>query len=190
MGLFGKGQREKELEKQVDELILENQSLRDNLERQTNLLKTKEKFIDMTMMVNHEFSDEFNINNLVKMKFGKEECIKNWFQDEDGRNKILGRYELMLKAHYNMYQNFGSHTLTDKISLMLDNEFISSRINELAEINDAHSIQSSFEEWREQFIMTLDEHNIKYEDHEEATITRYLVCETMYRAVILRIGTD
>ena len=187
MGIFGNKNKAKKLELQVDELIMENNSLKDNLERQTNLLKTKEKFIDMLMMVSHEFNDDTNIENLAKMKFGREEYIRSWFQDEDGKNKILGRFGMMLKAHYNMYQNFGFHTLTDKISLMLDNKFISSRINELAEINDAHSIQSSFEEWKEQFIMILNEHNFEYADYEEQTITSYLVYETMYRAMILRM---
>jgi hypothetical protein len=188
MNLFGKSNNEKELEKQVNELTLENQSLQDNLDRQTNLLKTKEKIIDMLMMVNHKFNDDTNIENLTKIRFGKEEYIRNWFQDEDGKNKILGRFEMMLQAHYNMYQNFGSHALTDKISLILDNEHISNRINELAEKNDAHGIQSSFEDWKEQFLMTLDEANIKYVNHEEQTITSYLVYEAMYRAMILRMG--
>jgi hypothetical protein len=190
MGLFGKSNNEKELEKQIDKLTLENQSLQDNLEKQTNLLKTKEKIIDMLMMVNHKFNDDTNIENLAKIKFGKEEYIRSWFQDEDGKNKILGKFEMMLQAHYNMYQNFGSHVLTDKISLMLDNEFISSRINELAEKNDAQSLQSSFEEWKEQFIMTLNDNNIEYNDYEEQTVTSYLVYETMYRAMILRMEAD
>ncbi|NQY21220.1 MAG: hypothetical protein HRT40_07910 [Campylobacteraceae bacterium] len=189
MGLFGKSRIEKELEHKVDKLINENQGLKDNLEQQNNLIKTKEKVIDMIMMVNDRFNDDTNIENLTKIKFGEEEYIRNWFQSEDGKNKILGRFEMMIRAHYSMFQDFGSNKLTDKISLMLDNEFVSARINELAEINDAHSIQSSFDEWKEQFIMTLQENNIEYSDYEEQTITSYLVYETMYRAMILRMET-
>lgn len=187
MSLFGKSNREKELETEITELKIENKSLRDNFERRTELLKTKEKNIDLLMKVNPNHNDKSNIEYLVKFGFGDEESINNWFKNDEMKNTLLGRFNAMLKAHYQMYQDYGNHILADEISRMMDNELITSRINELAEINDAHYLLASFEDWQEQFTMLLEVSKIEYNDYDEQIITSYLVYETMFRATMMRM---
>lgn len=187
MSLFGKSNREKEVEKKVEQLNTENKSLREEFARQKELLKTKEKNIDLLMNIRHNHNDESNIEYLVKYGFGEVDAITNWFQSEEMKNILLGRFNAMLKAHYQMYQDYGNNILTDKISNMLDIELISNRINELAEINNAHYLQASFEDWQGQFLMVLEDCKIEYTDYDEQIITSYLVYETMFRATMIRM---
>ncbi|WP_294964093.1 hypothetical protein [Sulfurimonas sp.] len=187
MGLFGKSKNEKELEKKINDLKIENKSLKDNFDRQRELLKTKEKNIDLLMKINSKGEDDHNIVYLVKFGFGDKNSITNWFEDDNMKDILLGRFNAMLKAHYQMYQDYGSHILTDEISRMLDNDLISNRIDELAEINDAHYLQASFKDWQGQFSTVLEDSKIEYNDYDEQTITSYLVYETMFRALMMRM---
>ena len=187
MNLFGKSYREKELEKEINKLKITNESLQYNFEKQKETLKIKEKTIDLLMKINFNHNDSTNIEYLVKYGFGDEKSIKNWFQNDKMKNTLLGRFDSMLKAHYQMYQGYGDHLLTDKVSQMLNNELFENRINELAEINSALYLLASFEDWQRQFLMLLEDSGIEYYEHEEYLITSCLVYETMFRATTERM---
>ena len=159
-----------------------------------NLLSIEEKTIEMMSKVSRNFSDETNLDNLIEMGYGKEEDLRTWFnldmpgKKETGGSYIIGRFLQMLLIHNMMYQDFGNHVITDEVFMIIDNKNISERMDELAELNSAHSLASSFEDWQGQFLMELKEHDIEYEDINESYITRYLVLETMFRAMILRMN--
>ena len=164
------------------------------IESHINLLSIEEKTIDMMSKVSRDFSDETNLENLIEMGYGKEEDLRTWFTldmpggKETGGSYIIGRFLQMLRIHNMIHQEIREHVIIAEAGEIIENEHISARIDELAEINCAHGLATSFEDWQGQFLMELKEHNIEYAEINESYITSYLVLETMFRAMILRMN--
>ena len=154
-----------------------------------------EKIIKMTMKVNRNFSDEANISSLVEMGYGDQSSVENWFNIEEvpntresGKDYIISRFTAMLQRYYMLHQEDSDHVLTNLLWEIVNNKGVSERIDQLAELNDAHSLLSSFDSWQEQYRMTLEENNIEYDvDYDEFFLTSSLVSETMFRAMIRRM---
>ena len=180
-----------QLEDALERLIDESQYVDDLIE--TN--SVNEKIIKMTMKVNRDFTDEANISNLVEMGYGDQSSVENWFNIEEvqntresGKDYIISRFIAMVQRHYMLHQEDRDHVLINLLREIVNNKGISERIDQLAELNDTHSLLSSFESWQEQYRMTLEENNIEYDVYyDEFFLTSSLVSETMFRAMIRRM---
>ena len=179
-----------ELEETLEKLLGEHQYIDDLNEA----LSVNEKTIKMIMDVDRDFRDDVNIRNLVAMGYGDQSSVENWFNIEEvpetresGKDYIITRFIAMLDRHYLLHQNPDNHIMLNQLWEIVNNEHVSERMDQLAELNEAHSFASSFESWRQQFSMTLEEHNIQYDVNDEFFITSSLVSETMFRAMIRRM---
>ncbi len=180
-----------QLEDALKRLIDESQYVDDLFE--TNSIN--KKIMKMAMKVNRDFSDEANISNLVEMGYGDQSSVENWFNIEEvpntresGKDYIISRFAAMVKQYYMLHQEDRDHVLVDLLWKIVNNKGVSERIDELAELNDAHSLLSSYDSWQEQYRMTLEENNIEYDVYyDEFYLTSSLVSETMFRAMIRRM---
>ena len=154
-----------------------------------------EKIIKMFMSVNKDFTDESNISSLVEMGYGDQSSVENWFNIEEvpntresGKDYIISRFISMIQRYYMLHLENRDHVLINLLWEIVNNKGVSERIDQLAELNDAHGLLSSFETWQEQYRMTLEENNIEYDVYyDEFYLTSSLVSETMFRAMIRRM---
>jgi len=180
-----------QLEDTLKRLMDESQYVDDLID--TNLIN--KKFMKMAMKVNRDFSDEANISNLVEMGYGDQSYVENWFNIEEvpntresGKDYIISRFTAMVKRSYMLHQEERDHVQVELLWEIVNNKGVSERIDQLAELNDAHSLLASFDSWQEQYRMTLEENNIEYDVYyDEFYLTSSLVSETMYRAMIRRM---
>ncbi len=179
-----------ELEETLESLLEEHQYIDDLNEA----LSVNVKTIKMIMDVDRDFRDDVNIRNLVAMGYGDQSSIENWFKIEEvpetresGKDYIITHFITMLKRHYMLHQNPNNHVMLDELWEIVNNKDVSERMDQLAELNEAHALVSSFGSWQQQYRMTLEEHNIQYDVNNEFFITSSLVSETMFRAMIRRM---
>ncbi len=180
-----------QLEDALKRLIDESQYVDELIE----INSINKKIMKMAFSVNRDFTDESNISSLVEMGYGDQSSVENWFNIEEvpntresGKDYIISRFIAMVKHYYMLYQEDRDHLLIQLLWEIVNNESISERIDQLAELNDAHSLLSSFDSWKEQYRMTLEKSNIEYDVYyDEFFLTSALVFETMFRAMIRRM---
>ncbi len=180
-----------QLEDALKRLIDESQYVDELIE----INSINKKIMKMAFSVNRDFTDESNISSLVEMGYGDQSSVENWFNIEEvpntresGKDYIISRFIAMVKHYYMLYQEDRDHLLIQLLWKIVNNESISERIGQLAELNDAHSLLSSFDSWKEQYRMTLEKSNIEYDVYyDEFFLTSALVFETMFRAMIRRM---
>lgn len=178
------------LEESLGDQLSDHQYIEDLYEAHSVSVKT----IKMIMDVDSNFRDDVNIENLVAMGYGDQSSVENWFNIEEvpetresGKDYIITHFISMLKRHYMLYQNPNNHVMLDELWEIVKNKDVSERMDQLAELNEAHAFVSSFGSWQQQYRMTLEDHNIQYDEDNEFFITSSLVSETMFRAMIRRM---